>query len=50
MIELRHIDKEFVIKKQHVRALQDVSLTVQDGDIFGIVGFSGAGSQHYCVW
>ena len=45
MIELRHIDKEFVIKKQHVRALQDVSLTVQDGDIFGIVGFSGAGKS-----
>lgn len=45
MIELRHIDKEFVIKKQHVRALQDLSLTVQDGDIFGIVGFSGAGKS-----
>ena len=34
-----------MIKKQHVRALQDVSLTVQDGDIFGIVGFSGAGKS-----
>ncbi|MBS4912660.1 MAG: ATP-binding cassette domain-containing protein [Veillonella sp.] len=45
MIEFRHIDKEFVIKKQRVQALQDVSLTVQDGDIFGIVGFSGAGKS-----
>lgn len=25
--------------------MQDVSLTVQDGDIFGIVGFSGAGKS-----
>lgn len=45
MIELRHINKEFVVKKQQVQALQDVSLTINDGDIFGIIGFSGAGKS-----
>lgn len=45
MIELRHINKEFVVKKQRVQALQDVSLTINDGDIFGIIGFSGAGKS-----
>lgn len=45
MIELRHINKEFVVKKQKVQALQDVNLTIKDGDIFGIIGFSGAGKS-----
>lgn len=45
MIELRHINKEFVVKKQKVQALQDVNLTIEDGDIFGIIGFSGAGKS-----
>lgn len=45
MIELRHINKEFVVKKQRVQALQDVTLTINDGDIFGIIGFSGAGKS-----
>ncbi|WP_298704198.1 methionine ABC transporter ATP-binding protein [uncultured Veillonella sp.] len=45
MIELKHINKEFVVKKQTVKALQDVNLTIEDGDIFGIIGFSGAGKS-----
>ena len=28
-----------------VRAVRDVSLTIQDGEIFGIIGFSGAGKS-----
>lgn len=45
MIELRQINKEFIVKKQKVKALQDVNLTIEDGDIFGIIGFSGAGKS-----
>lgn len=45
MIKFDHISKTYNVKKQAVHALQDVSLTVNDGDIFGIIGFSGAGKS-----
>lgn len=45
MIELKNIDVTFEDKKQTVKAVQDVSLTVEKGDIYGIVGYSGAGKS-----
>lgn len=45
MIELRHISKDFGTGKHAVHAVQDVSLTVETGEIFGIIGFSGAGKS-----
>ncbi|WP_288301919.1 methionine ABC transporter ATP-binding protein [uncultured Veillonella sp.] len=45
MIEFKQINKEFVSKGHRVQALQNVSLTIEDGDIFGIIGFSGAGKS-----
>ncbi|MDR0723013.1 MAG: ATP-binding cassette domain-containing protein [Treponema sp.] len=44
MIELRHISKTFRGKRE-VQAVQDVSLTVEAGEIFGVIGFSGAGKS-----
>lgn len=41
MIELKNIYKSFGA----VHAVQDVSLTIADGEIFGIIGFSGAGKS-----
>lgn len=41
MIELKNIYKSFGA----VHAVQDVSLTIDDGEIFGIIGFSGAGKS-----
>jgi D-methionine transport system ATP-binding protein len=41
MIELIHVDKNY----GNLSVLKDVSLTVQDGEIFGIVGQSGAGKS-----
>ena len=40
MIELKHIVKEFNDSGRDVHAVNDVSLTIDDGDIFGIIGFS----------
>ena len=45
MIELRHISKVFRGRKQAVKALDDVSLSIGQGEVFGIIGFSGAGKS-----
>ncbi|WP_277631035.1 methionine ABC transporter ATP-binding protein [Atopococcus tabaci] len=45
MIELKNIDVTFQNKTQTVQAVKDVSLVVDQGDIYGIVGYSGAGKS-----
>ena len=46
MIELRNIKKVFQIKgNQELHAVNDVNLTIHDGEIFGIIGYSGAGKS-----
>ena len=46
MFELQHVSKTFSLRgNQAVDAVQDISFTVQDGDIFGIIGLSGAGKS-----
>ncbi|GHV96176.1 methionine import ATP-binding protein MetN 1 [Spirochaetia bacterium] len=44
MIELRGVSKTFQGKRR-VEAVRDVSLTVEEGEIFGVIGFSGAGKS-----
>lgn len=41
MIELKHINKIY----GHFKALDDINLSIEDGDIFGIIGQSGAGKS-----
>ena len=45
MIELKHISKQFRTADGEVEALKDVSISIPDGDIFGIIGMSGAGKS-----
>lgn len=46
MIELKHVSKTFDTGTAGgVDALKDVSLTIEDGDIYGIIGMSGAGKS-----
>lgn len=45
MIELKNVGVTFEDEKQTVKAVQDVTLSVDEGDIFGIVGYSGAGKS-----
>ena len=45
MIELQHVSKNFETAGGRVDALKDVSLTIADGDIYGIIGMSGAGKS-----
>ncbi len=45
MIEIKNLYKEFNTSESTVEALKNVSLTVCDGDIYGIIGMSGAGKS-----
>ena len=45
MIEVQHLNKTFFQKKNQVEALQDVSLRIADGSIYGVIGYSGAGKS-----
>ena len=45
LIELNHLTKTFKGKTQTVDALKDINLHIEQGDIFGIIGMSGAGKS-----
>ena len=45
MIELQGLSKTFHTANGAVEALQDISITINDGEIFGIIGLSGAGKS-----
>ena len=45
MIELQHLTKRFATQGGTVVALNDINLTIRDGDIYGIIGMSGAGKS-----
>ncbi len=45
MIEIKNLTKTFTTADGNVEALKDISLTINDGDIYGIIGMSGAGKS-----
>ena len=45
MIRLENVSKTFTDSNKEVHAVNNVSLTINDGDICGIIGFSGAGKS-----
>ena len=45
MIEIKNLSKTFETAGGTLDALKNVSLTVRDGDIYGIIGMSGAGKS-----
>ena len=45
MIEIKNLTKTFTLASGEVEALKNVSLTVNDGEIYGIIGMSGAGKS-----
>ena len=45
MIEIKNLTKTFNTADGTVEALRNVSLSIPDGDIFGIIGMSGAGKS-----
>lgn len=45
MIVLENVSKTFVAAEQTVEAVNNVSLKINQGEIYGIIGFSGAGKS-----
>ncbi|WP_368974722.1 methionine ABC transporter ATP-binding protein [Caldifermentibacillus hisashii] len=45
MIEIKNLTKTYFSKDREVKAVNNVSITIHDGEIFGIVGYSGAGKS-----
>ena len=45
MIEIKNLSKTFPSADNTVEALKNVSITINDGDIYGIIGMSGAGKS-----
>jgi len=45
MIQLKQIRKSFISKNNSVHALNDISLEINSGEVFGIVGKSGVGKS-----
>ena len=45
MIEIRNVCKNYETRQGTFTALQNVNVTIEDGDVFGIIGLSGAGKS-----
>ena len=45
MIEIKNLTKTYRTAKGSITALKDINITIEDGEIFGIIGLSGAGKS-----
>ena len=45
MIRFEHLSKTFQTKDGAFEALKDVSFEIEKGDIYGVIGYSGAGKS-----
>ena len=45
MIQIGNMNKVFHLKSGDVTALDNVTLNIEDGMIYGVIGYSGAGKS-----
>jgi D-methionine transport system ATP-binding protein len=45
VITFDRVSKVFSSKDREIMAVENVSLTINKGEIFGVIGFSGAGKS-----
>lgn len=47
MISIEGLTKIFISDKQQITAMDDLTLDINEGDIFGVIGYSGAGKSTF---
>lgn len=47
MIEIKHLNKTYQTQKNKICAVDDINLTIKEGEIFGLIGYSGAGKSTF---
>ncbi len=47
MIKIENLSKLYQTNKQQVQAVNNVSLNIEKGEIFGVIGYSGAGKSTF---
>ena len=45
IIKIENLKKTFKLKKENITAIQNINLSINEGDIYGIIGLSGAGKS-----
>ena len=45
MIKIEHLNKTYHLKSGDVDAVKDVNLDIKEGEIYGVIGYSGAGKS-----
>jgi len=47
LISIKGLKKRYVTKNREITAVDDVSLSINEGEIFGVIGYSGAGKSTF---
>ncbi|MBP1969504.1 D-methionine transport system ATP-binding protein [Virgibacillus natechei] len=47
MISIKGLSKYFTSNKQRITAVDDLTLNIKEGEIFGVIGYSGAGKSTF---
>ncbi|WP_067727214.1 methionine ABC transporter ATP-binding protein [Oceanobacillus damuensis] len=47
MISIKGLSKIFTINKKNITAVDDLTLNIKEGEIFGVIGYSGAGKSTF---
>ena len=49
IIKIEKLNKTFHTEDGDFVALRDIDLSIREGEIFGIIGLSGAGGARWCA-
>lgn len=47
MISIKGLKKQFITKDRKITAVNDVDLEIKEGEVFGVIGYSGAGKSTF---
>src|SRR5690625_6842063 len=47
VISIEGLSKIFISNKKKITAVDDLTLTINEGEIFGVIGYSGAGKSTF---